>query len=86
MCWHFNELDGLGDGQALDAAWEDHRQSVTGSFADAHQRTHDLLRARTDLLVAEVYSTVIEPCERCRVVGPLRPGPPNKIVEVLGYW
>jgi hypothetical protein len=63
----FNELDGLGDGQVLEAAWEGRRQSVAGSFAGAHQRAHDLMRARTDLLVPEVYATMIEPCDRCRV-------------------
>jgi hypothetical protein len=29
----YNELDGLGDGQALEAAWEDRRQSVAGSLS-----------------------------------------------------
>lgn len=81
-----NELDGLGDRHVLNAAWEDHRQGVAGSFADAHQRASDLGTSRPDLLVSDVYSTVIEPCDRCRVVGPLRPSPPERIVEILGYW
>lgn len=81
-----SELAALGDRHVLNAAWKDHRQGVAGSFDEAHQHACRLVKSRPDLLVADTYSATVDPCDRCRVVGPLRPSPPKRIVEVLGYW
>jgi hypothetical protein len=45
-----------------------------------------LLEAHPELVVVEEYSAVVRPCERCREQGPFRPGPPERIVQTLGYW
>jgi hypothetical protein len=59
---------------------------VPGNLDDATGETIRLLRARHELLVAEEYSTNITLCERCRESGPFRPGSPQTIVQMLGYW
>jgi hypothetical protein len=59
---------------------------VPGTLDDATGETIRLLRTRHELLVAEEYSTDITPCEQCRESGPFRPGSPQKIVRILGYW
>jgi hypothetical protein len=80
------DLAGLGERDALNAAWEEHRQGLPGSFDEAHRKACRLLEQRPELLMPDQYSAVIEPCDRCRVVGQLRPSAPERIVAVLGYW
>ena len=79
-------LAGLGQRDALNAAWEEHRQGLPGSFDEAHRKACRLLEERPELLMPDQYSAVIEPCDRCRVVGQLRPSAPERIVAVIGYW
>jgi hypothetical protein len=80
-----HDLVGLGERDALDAAWEEHRQGLPGSFDEAHRKACRFLEERPELLIPDQYSAVIEPCHRCRAVGQLRPSPPEQIVAVLGY-
>lgn len=79
------DLAGLGSGDALNAAWEEHRQGLPGSFDAALREACQLVEDRPQLLTPDQYSAAIEPCDRCRVVGQLRPSAPEKIVAVLGY-
>jgi hypothetical protein len=72
------ELAGLGERDALNAAWEEHRQGLPGSFDEAHRTACHLLAERPDLLMPDHYSATIEPCDRCRIVGPLRPSAPER--------
>jgi hypothetical protein len=80
------ELAGLGERDALNAAWEEHRQGLSGSFDEAHRKARRFVEERPELLVPDQYSAAIEPCDGCRVVGQLRPSAPERIVAVLGYW
>jgi hypothetical protein len=79
------DLAGLGEDDALRAAWEEHRQGLPGSFDEAHRTAGRLIDERPELLVPDEYSAVIESCDRCRDVGRLRPSAPEQIVAVLGY-
>ena len=82
----FLRLSGLGDGRLLEEAWRDHREQHSGSFVEAARDTARLLALHPELVVAEEYSAVITPCERCQDHGPFRCAPPERIVEILGYW
>jgi hypothetical protein len=82
----FLRLSGLGDERVLEEAWRDHREQHSGSFAEAARDTARLLALHPELVVAEEYSAVITPCERCQDHGPFRCAPPELIVEILGYW
>jgi hypothetical protein len=84
--WAFTRLLGLGRQPELAAAWKDHRQAVPGTFEDATREAVRLLNAHPELIVVDAYSAVVMPCRRCRQQGPFRPGPPDRIVETLGYW
>jgi hypothetical protein len=79
------DLMGLGDRDVLKVAWEEHRQGLSGSFDEAQRKACHLVEERPELLVPDVYSAAIEPCDRCREVGRLRPTDPTRIVSVLGY-
>jgi hypothetical protein len=79
------DLAGLGERDALRAAWEEHRQGLPGSFDEAHRKACQLVDERPELLVPDENSAAIEPCDRCRDVGRFRPSAPERIVEVLGY-
>lgn len=79
------DLAGLGERDALNAAWEEHRQGLSGSFDEAYLEACQLVEDRPELLTPDQYSAAIEPCDRCRVVGQLRPSDPEKVVAVLGY-
>jgi thioesterase domain-containing protein len=82
----FTRLQGLGRPEQLAAAWSDHRQRVPGTLADATRETIQLLETYPELVVAEKYSTLVTPCERCREQGPFRSAPADRIVRTLGYW
>jgi len=82
----FTRLFELGRTQELAAAWNDHREGVHGTFEDATRETARLLDAHLQLVVSEKYSATVIPCDRCRTHGPFRPGPPDRIVQTLGYW
>ena len=82
----FTRLLGLGRQEQLAAAWSDHRQAIPGTLDDATREAIRLLEAHPELVVVEEYSAVVMPCERCREQGPFRPGPADRIVQMLGYW
>jgi hypothetical protein len=82
----FTRLRGLGRQEQLAAAWNDHRQAVPGTLDAAASEAMRLLEAHPELEVVEEYSTLVVPCERCRERGPFRPGPADRIVQILGYW
>jgi hypothetical protein len=81
----FARLRGLGRPDQLAAAWNDHRQQLTGTLDAASRDAARLLEARPDLVVVESYSREAPPCERCRAHGRFRPAPAARIVEILGY-
>jgi hypothetical protein len=81
----FARLRGLGRPERLAAAWNDHRQRLTGTLDDASRDAARLLAARPDLVVVESYSGEAAPCDRCRAHGLFRPAPAARIVEILGY-
>jgi hypothetical protein len=81
----FERLRGLGEPATLAAAWNDHRQQVTGTIDAATRETAGLLEHHPELVVIEHYSSVTEPCERCRTHGPFHPAPPDRVLEILGY-
>jgi hypothetical protein len=82
---NFGRLRGLGEPDALAAAWNDHRQQIREAFDDASHETAQLIESHPELLVIEKYSTDAPPCPRCRHHGPLRPAPLRRIVDILGY-
>jgi hypothetical protein len=82
----FTRLLGLGRQEQLAAAWSDHRQGIPGTLDEAAREAIQLLEAHPELIVIEEYSAVVTTCERCREHGPFRPGPPDRIVQTLGYW
>ena len=82
----FTRLLGLGRQEQLAAAWNDHRQGITGTLDDATREAIRLLEAHPELVVVEEYSAVVLSCERCREQGPFRPGPSDRIIQILGYW
>jgi hypothetical protein len=81
-----SRLLGLGRQEQLAAAWNDHRQAVTGTLDEATSDALRLLADRQNLMVAEEYSAAVTPCDRCGERGPFRPGGADRVVEVLGYW
>lgn len=81
----FTALRGLGRPEHLAAAWEDHRQGLTGTLQDAASETARLLDRHPELVTAETYSADAPRCDRCRQHGPFRPAPRHTIVEILGY-
>jgi hypothetical protein len=81
----FTRLRGLGQPQALAAAWNDHRQQVPGTLEDASREAIRLLEAHPELIVVEEYSSAPAACRRCRAHGPFRPAPVEAIVKILGY-
>ena len=76
----------VGRQETLAQAWIDHRQTVPGTLEGATHEVIRLLGACPELVAVEEYSRDITPCERCRTQGPFRPGPPDRIVQALGYW
>jgi hypothetical protein len=82
----FKRLLGVGRQEKLAQAWSHHREAVPGTLDGATREAIRLLGAYPELGVVEEYSTNITPCERCRTQGAFRPGPPDKIVQTLGYW
>ncbi len=82
----YHALDGLGDPERLEVAWQDQRESLTGTFDNAVEVVAGLLQTRAELLVVEEYSREISACARCRTIGPFSPAPPEQIVDILGYW
>ena len=70
----------------LEAAWHDHRESLTESFYEARERAKDLLRLHPELLSQEMYSANVLPCDRCEDWGPFQRDEPALIVKALGYW
>ncbi len=82
----FLDLSGLGTESVLEEAWQDHREEISGSFAEASRHASRLLALHPELVANDEYSAVITPCDRCRNHGRFRCAPPGRIVEVLGYW
>ena len=82
----FLELAGLDSKPVLDEAWQDHREGQSESFSEASTDALRLLGLHPELVIAEAYSRVVTPCERCRDHGRFRRALPNRIVEILGYW
>ena len=82
----FKRLVGVGRQEKLAQAWSDHRQGVPGVLDEARREAIRLLGAYPELVVVEEYSTNITPCERRRTQGAFRPGPPDEIVQTVGYW
>jgi hypothetical protein len=78
-------FDTLGNVE-LEAAWRDHRQSLTDSFFEARERAKDLLRRHPELLFHQTYSDNVLPCDRCQDYGPFQRDEPALIVNSLGYW
>src|SRR4029079_12449378 len=70
----------------LEVAWQDHRGDATASFEEASSTARHLLALYPDLITAETYSAVITPCEKCQDYGRFRCAPPERVVEILGYW
>jgi hypothetical protein len=81
----FTRLRGLGAPHLLADAWENHRQSVTGTLEEADAEAARLLERHPELIVADEYSSATPPCARCRQQGRFRPAPRDTIVEILGY-
>jgi hypothetical protein len=81
----FRRLDGLGDPGKLREAWNDHRQEVPGTLAEASEQALQGISERPDLIRGETYSVRTEPCERCRAHGLIVPAESVRIVEILGY-
>ncbi len=82
----FLDLRGLGSERVLDEAWQDHREDISASFAEASGDARRLLARHPELVTTGEYSAVVTPCERCRNHGRFRCAPPERIVEILGYW
>jgi hypothetical protein len=82
----FTRMLGIGRHEQLAAAWSDHRQEMPETLDQASRETARLLHVHPELVVVEEYSSEIAPCELCRAHGPFRPGPPDKIIQTLGYW
>jgi hypothetical protein len=78
-------FDGFGNVE-LQAAWRDHRQSLTESFFEARERAKDLLRLHVQSIFQQEYSAEVIPCERCQDYGPFQRDQPDLIVKSLGYW
>ena len=74
------------DAVALESAWHDHRQNLTGSFCEARERALDLLRLHSELLFHQEYSAKVLPCGRCLDYGAFQRDDPVLIVNSLGYW
>jgi hypothetical protein len=81
----FRRLSGLGRPERLDQAWDDHRESLPMSAAEAIDEASRLLELHPELLVDLPYSPVVTACERCQSYGPFRPSDPQVIVRILGY-
>jgi hypothetical protein len=82
----FLELSPFATELPVEEAWQDHREDVASSFAEAATDARSLLALYPELIVAGEYSSVIVPCERCCDHGRFRRAAPERIVEVLGYW
>src|SRR5262249_26166912 len=82
----FVTLSRLAAGPLIESAWQDHRDDLAGSFDQAVEAAHRLLARHPELVTSEVYSRAIVPCDRCRPHGRFRCAPPERVVEILGYW
>lgn len=82
----FMRLIDLGRPTQLNEAWKDHCDNVPGTLEEATRDARHLLGRHSELVVFEEYSTTVTACARCQNYGPFRLAPPERIVEVLGYW
>jgi hypothetical protein len=82
----FLELSGLDSEPVLEEAWLDHREGLSESFGEVSSDSLRLLALHPELVTTEEHSPVVTPCERCQDHGRFRCAPPERIVEILGYW
>jgi hypothetical protein len=82
----FCRLCGHGQEMLLTEAWNDHRQSIAGTVADASKRAFTLLSERPHLLAQEEYSSRCTSCEKCLEYASLKLATPEETIALLGYW